>query len=101
MNQQPMKSSMKTILCTTVIAVSLALGLTARATTTVTAQTLGGAVVGQNEFTPMAFSDSAEAVKLRHAYAILATGDHDYKGHRAKAMKAVEAAGKLLGVDLG
>jgi hypothetical protein len=91
---------MKTILCTSVIAASLALGLTARATT-VTTQTLGGTAVGQNEFTPMAFSDSVEAGKLRRAYAILATGDHDYAGHRAKAMKAVEAAGKLLGLDLG
>jgi len=91
---------MKTILCTSVIAAGLALGLTARATT-VSQQTIAGTAVGQNEFTPMVFSDTAEAVKLRRAYAILATGDHDYKGHRVKAMHAVEAAGKLLGMDLG
>ena len=91
---------MKTIVCTSVIAVSLALGLTARAATSVSPQTLTGTAVSQNEFTPVAFSDSAEAVKLRRAYTILATGDHDYKGHRVKAMRAVEAAGKLLGMDL-
>ena len=91
---------MKTIVCTSVLAVSLALGLTARATTSVSPQTLAGTAVSQNEFTPVAFSDSAEAVKLRRAYTILATGDHDYKGHRVKAMRAVEAAGKLLGMDL-
>jgi hypothetical protein len=48
----------------------------------------------------MAFSDSAEAGMLRNAYIILATGDHDYKGHRVRAMHAVEAAGKLLNMDL-
>ena len=37
---------------------------------------------------------------LRQAYRTLATGDHDYDGHRVKAMHAVEAAGKLLGMDL-
>jgi hypothetical protein len=91
---------MKTILCTSVIAASLALGLTARATTSASPQTVAGTYVGQNEFTPMAFSDSEEAKKLRRAYVILATGDHDYAGHRVKAMHAVEAAGKLLGMDL-
>ena len=37
---------------------------------------------------------------LRRAYHILATGDHDYKGRRAKAMKEVATAGDLLGMDL-
>lgn len=46
------------------------------------------------------FRDSAEADQLRRAYRILATGDHDYKGHRVRAMHAVEAAGKLLGLNL-
>jgi hypothetical protein len=56
------------------------------------------AVPGQ--FQPMAFSDSKEAGMLRSAYLILATGDHDYKGHRAKAMHAVEAAADLLGMNI-
>jgi hypothetical protein len=65
-----------------------------------TSQTAGVFVADQNEFQPMAFSDSAEARKLHRAYHILATGDHDYKGHRVKAMHAVEATAKLLGLDL-
>ena len=46
------------------------------------------------------FNNSAEAGMLRRAYKILATGDHDYDGHRVKAMHAVEAAAKGLGFDL-
>ncbi|HXC99562.1 MAG TPA: hypothetical protein VN048_09485, partial [Verrucomicrobiae bacterium] len=34
------------------------------------------------------------------AYDILAVADHDYKGHRVHAMKAIEAACKLLGTDI-
>ncbi len=37
---------------------------------------------------------------LRQAYATLAMADHDYKGHRVEAMKQIEAAGRLLGVNL-
>lgn len=50
---------------------------------------------------PVAFRDSAEAGMLRNAYVILATGDHDYKGHRVRAMRQIEAAAKLLNMDLG
>jgi hypothetical protein len=35
---------------------------------------------------------------LRQAYTALAQADHDYKGHRIKAMHHIEAAGKSLGV---
>jgi len=45
----------------------------------------------------MAFSESQT---LTSAYLILATGDHDYRGHRVKAMHQIETAGKLLGVSL-
>jgi hypothetical protein len=37
---------------------------------------------------------------LRQAYSALEQADHDYKGHRADAMKQIEAAGKLLGIKL-
>ena len=37
---------------------------------------------------------------LHRAYRILASGDHDYKGHRAKAMDEVKKAAELLGTDL-
>ena len=42
----------------------------------------------------------AAVASLRQAYATLAVADHDYKGHRVKAMKAIEAACKLLGTDI-
>jgi hypothetical protein len=78
----------------------LACGLNLRAATPATTQTLSDSVAVQNQFQTVAFSDSAEAGMLRSAYLILATGDHDYKGHRVKAMHAVEAAAKLLGMDV-
>jgi dihydroxyacetone kinase len=37
---------------------------------------------------------------LQNAYLILATGDHDYQGHRVRAMHQIEAAAKLLGMTL-
>ena len=82
------------------VAAAISFGANVHATTPQTAQVLSVPMAGQNEFQPVAFTDSAEAGMLRRAYQILATGDHDYKGHRAKAMHSVEAAGKLLGIDL-
>ncbi len=41
-----------------------------------------------------------EAEKLREAYQIMCWADHDYHGHRAKAMHATEEAGKRFGMDL-
>ncbi len=37
---------------------------------------------------------------LQQAYQILSTANHDYKGHRIKAMKAIHAAAKLMGTKL-
>jgi hypothetical protein len=37
-----------------------------------------------------------EAQSLRQAYLTLASGNHDYDGHRAKAMTAVKSALKIL-----
>jgi hypothetical protein len=42
----------------------------------------------------------SEVATLVQAYDTLAVADHDYKGHRAHAMKAIEAACKLLGTDI-
>jgi len=42
-------------------------------------------------------SGSAEVQSLRQAYSLLETADHDYKGHRARAMRLIEAACKSLG----
>jgi hypothetical protein len=79
---------------------ALTCGMNLRAATSPTAQALGVSPARQNEFQPMAFRDSAEAGMLHRAYHILATGDHDYKGHRVRAMHQIEAAAKLLGLDL-
>jgi hypothetical protein len=46
------------------------------------------------------FRSSHEAKMLRDAYIILATGDHDYNGHREGAMQQVKAAADLLSLDL-
>ena len=37
-----------------------------------------------------------EAQSLRQAYSALAAGNHDYNGHRAKAMEELKAALKIL-----
>jgi len=37
---------------------------------------------------------------LVQAYTTLERADHDYKGHRHAAMKQIEAAAKLLGVNV-
>jgi hypothetical protein len=84
----------------TAIAVALVCGAGARAAAIPTAPRLNPSGMSQGGLQAMAFRDSAEADMLRKAYRTLATGDHDYNGHRIKAMHAVEAAAKLLGMDL-
>lgn len=79
---------------------AVACSVTARATTISATPLAVAPDVSQGIFQSVAFRDSAEADMLRRAYRILATGDHDYKGHRIHAMHDVEAAGKLLDMDL-
>ena len=97
MNSKHLKAAAKSAVFVTVL--SYAVGL--RAATPSTVQTSGGSVVIRNHLQTVAFTDTAEAGMLRRAYAILATGDHDYKGHRVKAMRQIEAAAGLLGMKLG
>jgi hypothetical protein len=52
------------------------------------------------QFQMLAFKDKPEADMLHRAYRILAHGDHDYAGHRAKAMEQVHKAADMLGLDL-
>jgi len=80
-----------------VLATVLACGINLRAATT---QTLNDSVTSQNQFPTAQVVGFSEAQALTGAYLILATGDHDYKGHRVRAMHQIEAAGKLLGMDL-
>jgi len=96
MNTKHLKTAAKIGVFVTVLSCAVSL----RATTPSTPQTLNGTAVGPNQFQTVAFRDSAEAGMLHRAYIILATGDHDYKGHRVRAMHQIESAAKLLGVDL-
>ena len=92
--------NLKTAAKSTVFVVVLSCAVNLRAATSSTPQALGGSVASRNQFQTVAFSDTAEARMLRQAYLILATGNHDYKGHRVKAMHQIEAAAKLLGMDV-
>jgi hypothetical protein len=94
------KHSYSSSLKVAALAVALTYGVGARAATIPATATFTSPGVSQGSFQEVAFRDRAEADMLRQAYRILATGDHDYKGHRANAMKEVEEAGKLLGLDL-
>jgi len=84
----------------TVIAVALAGSASLRATTSAMQTSYDNAAL-QGQFQPVEFRDHPEAEMLHRAYRILATGDHDYRGHRAEAMKQVKKAADLLGYDLG
>ena len=53
-----------------------------------------------NAAQPLVRLAGGEVATLQQAYGILAVADHDYKGHRVHAMKAIEAACKLLGTDI-
>jgi len=50
--------------------------------------------------TPPPVTPSPATGLLSQAYAALSVADHDYQGHRIKAMKQIEAAAKELGVSL-
>ncbi len=50
--------------------------------------------------TPMQAEFASAIGLLRGAYGTLAVADHDYKGHRVRAMKAIDAACKLMGTDI-
>jgi len=100
MNTKMNAKYLKTAAKAAVLVTALSCGVNLRAATPSMPQTLDGSVAGQNQYQTVAFSDSAEAGMLRNAYLILSTGDHDYKGHRVKAMHQIEAAAKLLGMDL-
>lgn len=51
-------------------------------------------------FAVRATAAEAPREQIAHAYRLLKHADHDYDGHRVKAMEQVEAAGKELGINL-
>jgi hypothetical protein len=92
---------MKVKLCrvsipTAVLILFLALGLNSRAQTPAPTPAPTKPTKAQTQA-----ADTAAAGLLTQAYAALAVADHDYQGHRVKAMKHIEVAGKVLGITLG
>jgi hypothetical protein len=83
---------------------AFACGTHLQAVTTPTVQPDSGINAGRSQFESVddsvEFSKRPEAKMLTKAYVILATGDHDYNGHRAQAMFHLEKAAKMLGLDL-
>jgi len=75
-------------------------GVAVRAAVPTPTPEVAASVAGPSQFESVAFTDSAEAGMLRRAYSILASGDHDYNGHRVKAMHHIERAASLLGFTL-
>jgi hypothetical protein len=57
------------------------------------------ALANDNE-APLVRLGGGEVETLRQAYITLSVADHDYKGHRVRAMRAIENACKLLGTDI-
>jgi hypothetical protein len=90
--------NIKLLSLTTITSIMGTAGLLA--ITTSTPQTASAPSAPAGLFQTVGFSDSQEAGELHQAYHILATGDHDYKGHRAKAMNQVKKAADMLGLDL-
>lgn len=83
---------------------ALCCGVNVRAVTSPAVHPVSGMNSGRSQLETVdegvEFRNRPEAKMLTHLYSILATGDHDYAGHRVVAMHLVERAGKLLGVDL-
>ena len=80
-----------------VVILFLAIGLNSRGQSTAPAPANPAASTKAST----AAGDSAASGLLSQAYAALTVADHDYQGHRVKAMKHIEIAAKVLGVTLG
>ena len=80
---------------TAVLILFLTIGLNSRA------QSTTPATPAAPKKAATAAADSAASGLLSQAYAALSVADHDYQGHRVKAMKHIEVAAKVLGVTLG
>ena len=91
---------LKSVAKSAVFVVVLSCAMSLRANAQSTPPTPNDPAAGHKQHHPTTFADSAEAGMLQQAYLILATGDHDYKGHRVRAMHQIEAAAQLLGMNL-
>ena len=86
-------------IATAVLISFLALGLNSRAQTPAPATTTP--TTPKPTKAQVQAADTAASGLLTQAYAALEAADHDYQGHRVKAMKHIEVAGKVLGLTLG
>jgi len=100
-----MKTTTRSFATLTALAVGSGLlltstGLRAETSATAIAQPFNASQPGAYALQTVVFSDSTEAGLMINAYDILTSSDHDYGGHRIKAMRQVETAAKSLGVKL-
>ena len=61
---------------------------------------IGGLNSRAQSQSPPAAPSAASINQLTQAYAVLSVADHDYQGHRVRAMKQIEAAAKVAGITL-
>ena len=87
-------------LSTAVLALFLSVGMTLRAQPATT--TGSGTAVKSTSPTKSSTTGNTSAATglLSQAYAALSGADHDYQGHRIRAMRQIEAAAKELGTTL-
>jgi hypothetical protein len=57
------------------------------------------AVVQPSQFQRVAWEEEKKE-KLRHAFWLLENADHDYAGHRIKAIEQIRKAGEIIGMEL-
>lgn len=103
-----MKTSLSLIRCATIFA-AVAVGMSALGQSTATATTTTPttkkkrheviAAAAATTGTPSSASKNAVGL-LDHAYGLLASADHDYDGHRVRAMHKIEEAARALGSKL-
>ena len=96
MTHQPFSTSLKI----TLLATALTCGAGLRADTMMVIRPHRSPGINHGEFHSAPFRESGQARMLRDAYIILATGNHNYNGHRVGAMQMVRAAADSLGLDL-
>lgn len=82
-------------ICTTVVTLFLAISLNSRGQSPAPANP-----PGSTTSTTSTAASTAAGNLLSQAYAALSVADHDYQGHRVKAMKHIEVAAKVLGITL-
>ena len=60
----------------------------------------GHVVAGKRRGVAGSSNGQVDESLLQQAYQILEKADHDYKGHRIKAMREIESVARLMGVNL-